>query len=161
MAILTLTYTLNVTFTLYVTDEQISQVAKNGTDLMSLFLPVSPFVGLLDIRAEKLTDDEAVLRLPWRPELATTADMVHGGAIAALVDITAMVSAWCGRELPEQLRGVTTSLSLEFLEPARAEDLLGTGRILRRGKTLTACEVDITTTTGTHVAKALASYKVG
>lgn len=160
-SILTLTYTLHVTFTLHVTNEQTPQAAKNGTDLMSLFLPVSPFVELLDIRAEKLTDDEAVLRMPWRPELATTADMVHGGAIAALADITAMVSAWCGRELPEQLRGVTTSLALEFLEPARAEDLLGTGRALRRGKTLTACEVDIVTVAGTRVAKALASYKVG
>lgn len=150
-----------MTFTLHVNPDQIRQVAKNGTDLMSLFLPISPFVGLLGVQAESLSDDEALLRLPWRPELATTDDMVHGGAIAALADITAMVAAWCGRELPEQLRGVTTSLSMEFLEPARAEDLLGRGRVLRRGTTLTACEIDIATASGAPVAKALASYKVG
>lgn len=152
---------MNVTFTVHVNPDQIRQVARNGTDLMSVFLPISPFVGLLGVQAEKLSDDEALLRLPWRPELATTGDMVHGGAIAALADITAMTAAWCGRELPEQLRGVTTSLALEFMEPARAEDLLGSGRILRRGRTLSACEIDITTAGGTRVAKAIASYKVG
>ncbi|MEE6169655.1 MULTISPECIES: PaaI family thioesterase [unclassified Mycolicibacterium] len=129
--------------------------------MMSAFLPLSPFVGLLGVTIEKLADDEALLRLPWRPELATTGDMVHGGAIAALADITAMAAAWCGRELPEQLRGVTTSMALEFMEPARAEDLLGSGRVLRRGRSLSACEIDITTARGTRVAKSIASYKVG
>jgi len=49
----------------------------------------------------------------------------------------------------------------QIRKTARAEDLLGRGRILRRGATLTACEIDITTAGGTHVAKALANYKVG
>ncbi len=141
--------------------EQIRQLAGNGTELMQHFVPQSPFVQLLGVTVEELADDEATLRLPWRPELATVDDMVHGGAIAALADITAMAAAWCGRALPEQLRGVTTSLALEFLEPARAEDLIGRGRPLRRGTTLTACEVDIVTASGVPVAKALANYKVG
>jgi len=150
-----------VTFTVYVSTDQIQQAPRNGTELMSVFLPISPFVGLLGVRIEEIADDAALLRLPWRPELATTGDMVHGGAIAALADITAMTAAWCGRRLPDQLRGATTSLAMEFVEPARAEDLLGRGRPLRRGKTLTACEIDITTGSGTLVAKALANYKVG
>nr|WP_157101217.1 PaaI family thioesterase [Nocardia shimofusensis] len=128
---------------------------------MRLFVPQSPFVSLLGVRIEELTDDEAVLRLPWRPELATVGDMVHGGAISALADITVMAAAWCGRALPGQLRGVTTSLSLQFLEPAHATDLIGRGRPLRRGATLTALEADIETPSGTGVAKAMASYKVG
>ncbi|WP_041561002.1 PaaI family thioesterase [Nocardia farcinica] len=136
-------------------------MASGGTELMRLFVPQSPFVRLLGVRIEELTDDEAALRLPWRPELATVEDMVHGGAIAALADMTVMAAAWCGRELPGELRGVTTSLAMEFLQPARAEDLIGRGRPLRRGATLTAREVDIVTASGTHVAKALANYKVG
>ncbi|AXK89306.1 PaaI family thioesterase [Nocardia farcinica] len=136
-------------------------MASGGTELMRLFVPQSPFVRLLGVRIEELTDDEAALRLPWRPELATVEDMVHGGAIAALADMTVMAAAWCGRELPGELRGVTASLAMEFLQPARAEDLIGRGRPLRRGATLTACEVDIVTASGTHVAKALANYKVG
>lgn len=141
--------------------EQIRELAGDGTELMRHFLPGSPFVGLLGVVVDRLEADEVTLRLPWRPELATVDDMVHGGALAALADITAMTTAWCGTDLPEKLRGVTTSLTLEFLEPANAEDLLAHGRPLRRGATLTSCEVDIVTTSGTHVAKALANYKVG
>lgn len=135
-------------------------LASTGTELMRLFLPQSPFVAMLGITVEELTD-RATLRLPWRPELATVGDMVHGGAIAALADVTAMAAAWCGAGLPETLRGVTTSLALEFLEPAYAEDLVARGRARRRGRTLTACEVEIGTASGTLVALALANYKVG
>jgi uncharacterized protein (TIGR00369 family) len=151
---------VHVTFTVYVKRDDVKDLASTGTELMHLFVPQSPFVGLLGITIEEL-DQDAVLRLPWRPELATVGDMVHGGAIAALADVTAMTAAWCGADLPENLRGVTTSLAMEFLEPARAEDLLGRGRALRRGRALTACEVEISTASGVLVAKALASYKLG
>lgn len=128
---------------------------------MSVFLPVSPFVSLLGVQVEQLTDDEAVLRLPWRDALATTDDILHGGAISALADITAMTAAWCGSPLPEQLRGVTTSLSVEFLHPAHGQDVIARGRVLHRGTSLNACEIDISTASGTPVAKAIARYKVG
>lgn len=136
-------------------------LVADGTELMRHFLPQSPFVGLLGVEIERLTHDEVCLRLPFRPELVTVDQMVHGGALAALADITAMAAAWCGTELPDKLRGVTTSLSLEFLAPAHAEGLLAWGRPLRRGATLTSCEVDIVGVSGTPVAKALANYKVG
>lgn len=135
-------------------------LVSTGTDLMRLFLPQSPFVGLLGVTIEEL-EPQAILRLPWRAELATVGDMVHGGAISALADVTAMAAAWCGADLPENLRGVTTSLAVEFVEQARAEDLIGRGRALRRGRTLTACEVEISTGSGVLIAKALANYKVG
>lgn len=141
--------------------EQLPESVRNGTDLMSTFLTISPFVGLLGILAEDLRDNGAVLRLPWRDDLATTGSMLHGGAIAALADVTAMTAAWCGAPLPTSLRGVTTSLAMEFVQPANAQDVLGHGRVLRRGRTLSACEIDITTEAGELVAKAIASYKVG
>lgn len=128
---------------------------------MHAFLPASPFVATLGVRIEQLDDDVAVVRMPWRSELATVGDMVHGGAIAGLADITVMVAAWCGRDLPENLRGVTTSLTTEFVDAAHAEDLLGHGRVLRRGRTLTSCEAEIRTGSGKLVAKALGNYKVG
>lgn len=159
--ILPLTCTVNLTFTMHVKSDEIRNHVSGGTDLMKAFVPQSPFVAHLGVRVENLTDDEAVLRLPWRPDLATVGDMVHGGAVAALADMTVMAAAWCGRDLPDQLRGVTTSLSMEFLEPTYAEDLLGHGRALRRGNSLTACEAEIVTASGTLVAKALATYKVG
>uniref|UniRef100_UPI0034E230BB PaaI family thioesterase n=1 Tax=Mycobacterium sp. OAE908 TaxID=2817899 RepID=UPI0034E230BB len=55
----------------------------------------------------------------------------------------------------------TTSMSMQFLAPARAIDLIAIGRVLRRGKTLVNCDVDVVTPEGEAVAKAIATYKVG
>lgn len=128
---------------------------------MSQFIPTSPFAAKLGIVAEALDGDDVRLRMPFDPTNVTLGDMVHGGAIATLADMTVMAAAWAGAEVPGTLRGVTTSLAMQFLAPARSTDLIGVGRVLRRGKTLVSCDVDIVTPDGEAVAKAIATYKVG
>ena len=135
--------------------------AQTGAEVMAQFIPASPFAAKLGIVAEVLDGDEVRLRMPWDPTNVTLGDMVHGGAIAALADVTVMAAAWAGAEVPDSLRGVTTSMSMQFLAPARSTDLIGVGRVLRRGKTLVNCDVDVVTPDGEAVAKAIASYKVG
>jgi uncharacterized protein (TIGR00369 family) len=135
--------------------------APTGAEIMAQFIPQSPFVAKLGIVAEVLDGDEVRLRMPWDPTNVTLGDMVHGGAIAALADVTVMAAAWAGVEAAESLRGVTTSMAMQYLSPARATDLVGVGRVLRRGKTLVNCDVDVLTPEGEAVAKAIATYKVG
>jgi len=134
---------------------------QTGADVMAQFIPSSPFVAKLGIVADVLDADEVRLRLPWDSTNVTVADMVHGGAIAALADVAVMAAAWAGAEVPDSLRGVTTSMSMQFLAPARATDLIAIGRVLRRGKTLVNVDVDVVTPEGEAVAKAIATYKVG
>jgi uncharacterized protein (TIGR00369 family) len=135
--------------------------AQSGAEVMAQFIPASPFAAKLGIVAEVLDGDEVRLRMPFDPTNVTLGDMVHGGAIASLADMTVMAAAWAGADVPASLRGVTASLSLHFLAPARATDLIGVGRVLRRGKSLVNCDVDIVTPDGEAVAKAIATYKVG
>ncbi len=135
--------------------------AQTGAEVMAQFIPVSPFASKLGIVAEVLDGDEVRLRMPFDPTNVTLGDMVHGGAIASLADLTVMAAAWVGADVPGSLRGVTTSLAMQFLAPARATDLIGVGRVLRRGKTLVNCDVDVITPDGEAVAKAIATYKVG
>jgi acyl-coenzyme A thioesterase PaaI-like protein len=52
-------------------------------------------------------------------------------------------------------------MAMQFLAPARATDLIGLGRVLRRGRTLVNCDVDVVTPDGELIAKAIATYKVG
>lgn len=134
---------------------------QTGADVIAQFIPQSPFVAKLGIVADILNADEVRLRLPWEPTNVTIGDMVHGGAIATLADVAVMAAAWAGAEVPDALRGVTTSMSMQFLASARATDLIAIGRVLRRGKTLVNCEVDVVTPGGEMVAKAIATYKVG
>ena len=132
-----------------------------GADVMAQFIPQSPFVAKLGVVVDKLEDDEVRLRLPWDPSNTTMGDMLHGGAIATLADLTVMAAAWCGAEVPDDLRGVTVSMALDYMAPARATDVIGVGRVLRRGRSLINCEADIIDPEGTLVAKAIATYKVG
>lgn len=134
---------------------------RDGSDLMREFFRHSPFGRELDVTLEEIEDGRALIRMPYDERRTTYGDIVHGGAIAGLVDIAIMTAAWAGAPVPEKLRGVTISLSTEFVDAARAEDLFAEGRVVRRGRTLTACEVDIRGADGRTVARALGTYKVG
>src|ERR1700730_10567087 len=131
--------------------------AANGRDVIAQFLPQSPFVAKLGIVADQLADDEVRLRLPWDPSNVTVGDMVHGGAIATLAALTVLAASWCGVQAPPALRGVTVSIALDFMAPARATDVIGVGRVLRRGRSLVNCEAEIRDREGRLRAKALAT----
>ena len=128
---------------------------------MAQFIPSSPFVAKLGIVADVLDADEVRLRLPWDPTNVTIADMVHGGAIAALADVAVMAAAWAGAEVPDSLRGVTTSMSMQFLAPARATDLICDRPGAAARQDAGERDVDVVTPEGEAVAKAIATYKVG
>jgi uncharacterized protein (TIGR00369 family) len=132
-----------------------------GSELMQQFIPNSPFPADLGIRLEEIEPDRATLVLPWAERLATIGDVVHGGAIATLADCAVMAAAWSGAEVDGNLRGVTVSITLDFLDTARAEDLVAHARVVRRGRSLCFCEVDVEGAGARLLAKGLATYKVG
>lgn len=132
-----------------------------GTDVMREFLPNSPFVGHLGIELVRLDDGAAELRLPFRDEVVTIGRTVHGGAIATLIDTAAMAAAWAGAEVPEELRGATVSLSVNYLAPADGQDVTATARVERRGRRLVNVHVDVQDTDGSHVAVAIVTYQLG
>ncbi|MBF6082341.1 PaaI family thioesterase [Nocardia cyriacigeorgica] len=138
------------------------QAPANGADLMRQFLPYSPFVQLMGAVLTEIGDGHVKLRLPFRNDLVTVGSMVHGGAIAAVADFGVMVAAWAGLDIPDKVRGVTVSLSVDYIEPAVAEDLEIVGTRLRTGRRLQTCSVDVLTAVdGRLVARALGVYKVG
>ena len=120
----------------------------------------SPLGSLLGLVAEQVEPDSVRVRLPYRPELTTMGDLVHGGAIAALVDTAATAVAWSGVEDPTGARGTTVDLHLNFLSGARGQDIRADARIVRRGGSIVVCEVDVVAADGTRVAKSLVTYKL-
>ncbi len=133
----------------------------SGAEIMRDFLPQSPFVGLVGIEIDAIETDAAVLRVPFRAELATIGQMVHGGVIATLIDVAGMVAAWSGAEVPETVRGATVSLSINYVAPAQGEDVTARARIVRRGRRLITVDVEATTPSAGVVAKAVMAYQVG
>ncbi len=132
-----------------------------GIDIITNFLQASPFVRHLGIRLEKIEQDTAELVLPFAQSVVTIGEMVHGGAIGALIDTAAMTASWATDSYPENMRGTTVGLTVSYLAPGNAEDLRGVARVLRRGKQLCTVDVEVTGAQSGLVAKGLVTYKLG
>ena len=119
--------------------------------------PLGRLLGVVLVDAEP---DRVRVRLPFRPDVTTFGDLVHGGAIGALIDVTATATAWSRAELARGPRGTTIGLSVSYLNGARGQDLVATGTSIQRGKSIVVCEVHVTDAAGTDVARALVTYKL-
>lgn len=115
-----------------------------------------PYARLLGIELEKVTPGEATLTLAIRPELSQNHGVVHGGAIASLID-TATAFAILTLLGPEE-RVTTVDLSISFLRPGFEGQLRATARVLRQGRRLLATSAEVTDEAGTLLATALSTY---
>ena len=131
------------------------------TDMVRDFIVASPYGKLLGAALEHIEADFARVRLPYRDEIVTVGDMVHGGAISGLVDIAATAAAWSGANPSGAPRGTTVGFSINFLAAARAQELIAGARVIRRGKTLSVIDVEVKDAGGEAVARALVTYKLG
>ena len=129
--------------------------------MVEQFIPRSPLVAHLGLRLDSIGTDEATLVLPFRPELATMDDVIHGGAIASLIDTAGMAAAWADDVEPEALAGATVSLHVDYVAAARREDLLAIATVARRGRSLAFTDVRVTEPGGRLVAKGSLVYRFG
>lgn len=130
-------------------------------DLLRDLIVSSPLASHLGIALGEVEVDRALLILPFAEHNVTIGDTVHGGAIVTLVDTTAVTAAWATNELPENLRGTTVSLTVNFLAAARGQEISAEARVIRRGRSLSYIEVDVSDAGGELVAKGLVTYKMG
>jgi len=120
----------------------------------------SPLGRLLGVELADATPDRVVVRLPFRSEITTVGDLVHGGAIGALVDVTATAAAWTAADVARGPRGTTIGLTVNFLGGARARDLMATASVVQRGQSIVVCDVVVEDDAGAAVARALVTYKL-
>ena len=133
----------------------------SGADFIRHFFPTSPYVAHLGMQLTDLQPGMATLSLPYSEALVTIGTVVHGGAIASLIDTAAMVAAWSDVEVPEKVRGTTVNLTVAYLAAAEQADLQAIAHVLRRGRNLVYLDVEVRSASGNAVAKGLVTYKVG
>lgn len=101
------------------------------------------FPTFLGLEVEEIRADYARMRLPHRPEFEQPAGVVHGGAIAALID-TVVVPA-VGSAYDEPVAMLTLSMTLNFVGAVVAEDAVAEGWIERRGRATVFCRAEART----------------
>ncbi|HCU99565.1 MAG: thioesterase [Dehalococcoidia bacterium] len=121
-----------------------------------------PYWSVLGIELVDVQKGKVVLRLPMRPELATRRpDLMHGGAIASLVD-AASGSAVATLRDPEDTTWAghaTTDLNVSYLRPIRKE-AVAQGKVLRAGRTTVFVAVEVHNETGDLAAAARITYAI-
>lgn len=115
-----------------------------------------PYAQLLGIQLEKVSPGEATLTLAIRPELSQNHGVVHGGAIASLID-TATAFAILTLLKPDE-RVTTVDLTISYLRPGFEGQMRATARVLRQGRRLVATSAEVTDEAGTLLATALSTY---
>jgi uncharacterized protein (TIGR00369 family) len=99
------------------------------------------FPNVVGLQLEEVRTDYARMRLPYRPELRQPAGVIHGGAIATLIDTVVVPALASGYdELPFL---VTIDLQIRFLNAARDTDLIGEGWVTRRGNSVSFCQAEV------------------
>jgi uncharacterized protein (TIGR00369 family) len=84
--------------------------------------------------------------------------MVHGGAIATLLDVAVTAAAFCAPEALDATSGATISLTVNYVRAGRG-DLVAVGRAVRRAGGLCFCDAEATDADGRTVATAIATYR--
>ncbi len=117
------------------------------------------FPNVVGLELEEVRLDYARMRLPFRSELNQPAGVVHGGAIATLVD-TVVVPA-IGSAYDDFMVMLTLDLQIRFLAAAVGTDLVAEGWITRRGRSVLFCQAEVVAVdTGEVVAEGWMTYKV-
>lgn len=114
---------------------------------------------LLGMTVEEVRTDYCRMRLPFRPELEQPAGVVHGGAIASLLD--SVVVPAVGSAYPVDYRFATVDMHVQYLAALVQEDGVAEGWIVRRGRTTVFCEAEVMgATSGRLIARSLLTYNV-
>ena len=137
-----------------------SNLDANARAIVEKVIVGSPYGRLLGLQLESCEPDRVVVRLPYRTDVTTIGDTVHGGAIAGLVDSAATAAFWAKSGLGAGARGTTIGFSLSFLSAGRGVDLVADARVRRRGREICNGEVVVRNASGAEVAQAIVTYKL-
>ena len=114
---------------------------------------------LLGMSVEEVRTDYCRMRLPFRPELEQPAGVVHGGAIASLLD--SVVVPAVGSAYPADYRFATVDMHVQYLSALVQEDAVAEGWIVRRGRSTVFCEAEVMgAVSGKLIARSLLTYNV-
>jgi uncharacterized protein (TIGR00369 family) len=124
------------------------------------FPPREPviFPSFVGLQLEEVREGYARMRLPHRPELDQLGGVVHGGAIATLID-TVVVPA-IGSVYPDEAGLLTIDMQVQYLGPVAKQDAVAEGWVEKRGRTLCFCRAEVRIASGELVATGTLVYGV-
>ncbi len=141
--------------------------------VISLFRDQMPFNTLLGVEIVQ-DHDQLRLELPWQDSLTGNPlqKILHGGVTASLLDtvggLVAIVQAirlTDDDELPELQANLasmgTVDMRVDYLRPGRGQRFIATAKVIRKGRRVAVCRMELHNEQGDHIAFGTGTYMLG
>jgi len=115
-----------------------------------------PYARLLGLELGEITPGGVTIHLDVRAELRQNQGVVHGGAVASLIDTAAAFAVLTQIGINERV--TTTDLTIHYLRPTSSGRLTARARIVRGGRRLFVLSVEVTNDQQILVATAVTTY---
>jgi uncharacterized protein (TIGR00369 family) len=115
-----------------------------------------PYAKLLGFELDEVSPGAATLGLKIRKDLMQNNGVVHGGAIASLID-TATAFAIIPLLTPEE-KVTTVDLTISYLRPITKGRVTAVAKVVRAGRRLFVVSAEVKDADGTLAATALSTY---
>ncbi len=115
-----------------------------------------PFARVLQIELVGATEGAATLKMPVLDEFKQINGVMHGGAIASLIDTATAFAIVLLVEDGE--RFTTIDLTINYLRPLTQGVAFANARVLRAGRRVISVTADVTDGSGKVAATALSTY---
>jgi acyl-CoA thioesterase len=111
---------------------------------------------MLGFGLDLLEPSRAVLSVEVNERLLQLQGVMHGGAIASLID-TAVALAIAGISEPGD-RFTTVELKVNYLSPIKSGRAIADARLIKTGRRIIVADCDVSDSSGKLAAKALVTY---
>lgn len=86
------------------------------------------------------------IQMPFKPELSQHNGYFHAGALSTIADSAGGYAAFT--QFPEGSNVLTVEFKLNLLNPAQGDHVEATGRVVKSGRTLTVCQLEVFSVSG-------------
>lgn len=97
---------------------------------------------LIGARLARIEPGVVEIELPFRDDLTQQDGFFHAGITSTIADSAAGYAAYT--LFPAESAVLTVEFKINLLAPADGERLVAVGRVVRPGRTLTTCDLDVT-----------------
>src|SRR5205823_13976980 len=115
-----------------------------------------PYAKFLGLELGEVGSGEVSIYLDVRDELKQNQGVVHGGAVASLIDTASAFALLTQIEVHERV--TTTDLTIHYLRPITEGRMAATARIVRGGRRLFVLSVEVRNDRDVLVATAVTTY---
>lgn len=89
---------------------------------------------------ERVEPGRVEIRLPFRSDLTQQHGLLHAGVVTSAMDSACGYAALS--LMPEGVGVLTVEFKTNLMAPARGEELIARGHVIRSGRTITVCQAE-------------------